>query len=83
MYTETKVFLCYASQAKQQELLQQEQSLKSIQQAVNQFQVQEDTLQRSMSELQALQHNTAQRVRPPCTPSLTVTCSCKCKLLTQ
>ena len=52
----------FAVQAKQQEWCQQQQSLKSIEQALNQFQVQENKLQRSVSELQALQHTTAQRV---------------------
>ncbi len=47
---------------KQQEWCQQEQSLKSIEQALNQFQVQENKLQRTVSELQALQQTTAQRV---------------------
>lgn len=75
MCTETDVLHCCASQAKQQELVQQEQSLKSIQQAVNQFQVQEDKLQRTVSELQAVQHSTAQRVSPLCTTSLIVACS--------
>ncbi|KAL0043637.1 hypothetical protein WJX79_010620 [Trebouxia sp. C0005] len=50
-----------AAEAKQQEWCQQQQSLKSIEQALNQFQVQENKLQRSVSELQALQHTTAQR----------------------
>ena len=52
----------YAVQAKQQEWCQQQQSLKSIEQALNQFQVQENKLQRTVSELQALQQTTAQRV---------------------
>jgi len=52
----------FAVQVKQQEWCQQEQSLKSIEQALNQFQVQENKLQRTVSELQALQHTTAQRV---------------------
>ena len=59
----------YAVQAKQQEWSQQEQSLKSIEQALNQFQVQENKLQRTVSELQALQHTTAQRVSSPLTPN--------------
>ncbi len=52
----------FAVQVKQQEWCQQEQSLKSIEQALNQFQVQENKLQRTVSELQALQQTTAQRV---------------------
>ncbi len=52
----------FAMQVKQQEWSQQQQSLKSIEQALNQFQVQENKLQRTVSELQALQHTTAQRV---------------------
>ena len=60
----------YAVQAKQQEWSQQEQSLKSIEQALNQFQVQENKLQRTVSELQALQHTTAQRVSSPLTPNI-------------
>ncbi|DBA73252.1 hypothetical protein WJX77_012686 [Trebouxia sp. C0004] len=53
--------LTAAVEAKQQEWCQQEQSVKSIEQALNQFQLQENKLQRTVSELQALQHTTAQR----------------------
>jgi len=59
----SKVTRCrFCLQSKQQELTQQEQGLKSIEQALSHFQTQESKLQRTVSELQALQQTAVQRV---------------------